>query len=68
MSDQGRRLQPTHCRYSQEQKDQAVRSVRKVGAETAQSFGALKRVAEQFFLGVQSVRSWVKQADEVSPL
>jgi transposase len=51
------------CRYWQEQKDQAVRSVRKVGAETGQSFGALERVAEQLGYGVESLRSWVKRAD-----
>lgn len=63
MADQGRRVAPTHRRYSQEQKDQAVRLVRKVRAETGQSFGAVKRVAEQLGYGVESVRSWVKQAD-----
>ena len=63
MSDQGRRVAPTHRRYSQEQKDQAVRLVRKVRAETGQSFGAVKRVAEQLGYGVESVRSWVRQAD-----
>ena len=54
---------PTHRRYSQEQKDQAVRLVRKIRAETGQSFGAVKRVAEQLGYGVESVRSWVRQAD-----
>lgn len=63
MADQGRRVTPTHRRYSQEQKDQAVRLVRKVRAETGQSFGAVKRVAEQLGYGVESVRSWVRQAD-----
>ena len=63
MADQGRRVAPTHRRYSQEQKDQAVRLVRKVRAETGQSFGAVKRVAEQLGYGVESVRSWVRQAD-----
>jgi transposase len=63
MSDQSKRVAPTHRRYSQEQKDQAVRLVRKIRVETGQSFGAVKRVAEQLGYGVESVRSWVKQAD-----
>ncbi len=37
--------------------------MRKIRAETGQSFGAVKRVAEQLGYGVESVRSWVKQAD-----
>jgi transposase len=63
MSDQGKRVAPTQRRYSQEQKDQAVRLVRRTRAETGQSFGAVKRVAEQLGYGVESVRSWVTQAD-----
>jgi len=37
--------------------------VRKIRTETGQSFGAVKRVAEQLGYGVESVRSWVRQAD-----
>jgi transposase len=51
MSDQGKRVEPTQRRYSQEQKDQAVRLVRRIRAETGQSFGAVKRVAEQLATG-----------------
>src|SRR3954453_6551261 len=54
---------PTSRRYSASQKEQAVRLVRKVRAETGQQHGAVKRVAEQLGYGVESVRSWVKQAD-----
>ena len=54
---------PTHRRYTPQQKEQAVRLVRKIRAETGQSFGAVKRVAEQLGYGVESVRSWVRQAD-----
>ena len=54
---------PTTRRYSQEQKDQAVRLVRKIESETGQRHGAVKRVAGQLGYGVESVRSWVKQAD-----
>lgn len=56
MSDQGKRVVPTHRLDSQEQNDRAVRLVRKVRAETGQSFGALKRFAEQLGFGVESVR------------
>lgn len=54
---------PTTRRYSQEQKLQAVRLVRKIESETGQRHGAVKRVAAQLGYGVESVRSWVKQAD-----
>ena len=54
---------PTTRRYSASQKEQAVRLVRKIRAETGQQPGAVKRVAEQLGYGVESVRSWVKQAD-----
>jgi len=63
MSDQGKRVVPTHRRYSPQQKEQAVRLVRKIRTETGQSFGAVKRVADQLGYGVESVRSWVRQAD-----
>ena len=54
---------PTHRRYTPQQKEQAVRLVRKIRAETGQSFGAVKRVAEQLGYGVESVRAWVHRAD-----
>ena len=54
---------PTTRRYSKEQKVQAVRLVRQVRAETGEPFGSVKRVAEQLGYGVESVRSWVRQAD-----
>ena len=50
-------------RYSREQKDQAVRLVRQVRAETGEHHGAVQRVAAQLGYGVGSVRSWVSQAD-----
>jgi transposase len=37
--------------------------VRSLQAETGMSHGAVKRVAAQLGYGVESVRSWVKQAD-----
>jgi transposase len=54
---------PTTRRYSPEEKAQAVRLVRQLRAETGQRHGAVKRVAEQLGYGVESVRTWVQQAD-----
>jgi transposase len=53
----------TARRYSQEEKDQAVRMVRQLRAELGTSQGTVKRVAEQLGYGVESVRTWVKQAE-----
>jgi transposase len=53
---------PTTRRYSQAEKDQAVRLVRQLQAETGKDHGAVQRVAKQLGYGVESVRSWVKQA------
>lgn len=41
---------PTQRRYSQEQKDQAVRLVLQLQTETGQRHGAAQRVAAQFGL------------------
>ena len=41
----------------------AVRLVRQIRAETGLRHGAVKRVAVQLGFGVESVRSWVSQAD-----
>ncbi|SRR5579863_4873561 len=54
---------PTTRRYSPEEKTAAVRMVRSLQAETGMSHGAVRRVAEQLGYGVESVRSWVRQAD-----
>ena len=54
---------PTTRRYSPEEKHAAVRMVRAVQTETGMTHGAVRRVAEQLGYGVESVRSWVKQAD-----
>jgi transposase len=54
---------PTTRRYSPEEKAAAVRMVRSLQAETGMSHGAVRRVAEQLGYGVESVRSWVRQAD-----
>lgn len=54
---------PTTRRYSQEEKDGAVRMVRTLRAELGVEHGTVQRVAEQLGYGVESVRAWVKQAD-----
>lgn len=54
---------PTTRRYSDEEKQAAVRMVRALRAETGVTHGAVKRVAQQLGYGTESVRSWVKQAD-----
>ena len=54
---------PTTRRYSIEEKQAAVRMVRSLQAETGMTHGAVRRVAEQLGYGVESVRSWVNQAD-----
>ncbi len=57
------KTRPTARRYSEDQRAQAVRLVRAAREETGQRVGAVKRVAEQLGIGVESVRLWVKQAD-----
>ena len=54
---------PTTRRYSVEEKQAAVRMVRSLQAETGMTHGAVRRVADQLGYGVESVRTWVKQAD-----
>ena len=54
---------PTTRRYSAEEKSQAVRLVRQLRAELGTEHGTVKRVADQLGYGLESVRSWVRQAD-----
>ena len=54
---------PTTRRYSPEEKAQAVRLVRTLRRELGTEHGTVKRVAQQLGYGVESVRSWVRQAD-----
>ena len=53
----------TTRRYSPEEKAQAVRLVRQLRRELGMSQGTVKRVADQLGYGVESVRTWVRQAD-----
>ena len=48
-------------RYSPELKERAVRLVLQLRAETGERHGTVKRVADQLDVGVESLRSWVRQ-------
>jgi transposase len=50
-------------RYTPEEKQQAVRLVRQLAAELGTTHGTVQRVASQLGYGVESVRSWVRQAE-----
>jgi transposase len=54
---------PTARRYSPAEKAQAVRLVRQLRAELGTEHGTIQRVASQLGYGIESVRSWVRQAD-----
>jgi len=54
---------PTTGRYSPEEKAAAVRMVRTLRDELGTDHGTVYRVARQLGYGVESVRSWVRQAD-----
>jgi transposase-like protein len=62
MSDEGVTA-ATSRRYTQAQKEQAVRLVHQIRAETGERHGAVQRVARQLGYGVETVRKWVNQAD-----
>jgi transposase len=53
---------PTTRRYTEVERDQAVRLVRRARAEGRGS-GAVARVAKQLGYGVESVRLWVRDSD-----
>lgn len=54
---------PSTRRYTPAEKEQAVRLVRQLRKELGADQGTVGRVARQLGYGVESVRSWVKQAD-----
>jgi transposase len=54
---------PTTRRYSDIEKERAVRMVRQLRAELGTEHGTVKRVAEQLGIGTESLRSWVKRSE-----
>jgi transposase len=54
---------PQTRRYSPDEKAAAVRMVRTLRVELGTEHGTVQRVATQLGYGVESVRTWVKQAD-----
>jgi transposase len=54
---------PNTRRYTPEEKARAVRMVRQLRKELGTSHGTIQRVANQIGCGVESLRTWVKQAD-----
>ena len=63
MGNQGIPGKPTARRYSPEDKARAVRLVRQLRKELGTAHGTIQRVADQIGCGVESLRTWVKQAD-----
>ncbi len=63
MGDERSPGKPTTRRYTDAEKDQAVRLVRQIREETGEKHGAIQRVARQLGYGVETVRKWVNQAD-----
>lgn len=56
-------VSPNAKRYSKEMKDRAVRMVFAVREETGESYGTVRRVAEQLGMGVETLRKAVAQAE-----
>jgi transposase len=52
---------PTTRRYSEAEKERAVRMVLQLRKELKTEHGTIRRVADQLGIGVESLRSWVKQ-------
>jgi transposase len=63
MGNQGKNAKPTARRYTPEDKARAVRLVRQLRKELGTTHGTIQRVADQIGCGVESLRTWVKQAD-----
>jgi transposase len=54
---------PATRRYTEAEKEQAVRLVRQLRKELGSDQGTVGRVARQLGYGEESVRNWVRQAD-----
>jgi transposase len=54
---------PSTRRYSEAEKDRAVRMVLQLRKELGTEHGTVKRVAAQLGIGVESLRGWVKQRE-----
>ncbi len=63
MGIEGASGRPTARRYSPEENAKAVRLVRQLRKELGASHGTIQRVADQIGCGVESLRTWVQQAD-----
>ena len=54
---------PSTRRYSEAEKQRAVRAVLQLRKELGADHGTIKRVADQLGIGTESLRGWVKQAE-----
>ena len=63
MENKGASARPTQRRYTEAEKQGAVRLVRALRKELGGTQGAISRVSAQLGYGSESVRQWVRQAD-----
>ncbi len=54
---------PSTRRYSEAEKERAVRAVSQLRKELGTEHGTVKRVASQLGIGVESLRGWVKRRE-----